>query len=301
MDLSKRSFLKLSGAMALGACLPTFAAEAPAKVKALMGVQLYSIGAYIRKNGLEKTLVELAQIGFKGVEFQVHFGLKPAEIKRMLGAAGLAAAGSHVPCRDFGPERIKAACEFHLGYGNNLLICAGDGNFPRPGEDVDEFLKRLVEHYNRGAELAAKYGCRIGLHNHRHEFDLTLKDGTTYWDYFFSHVGEKVCMEQDVGWTTCAGVDPCEQWRKYPHRSITFHAKEDNGWKKGINGRNVKKFDGILGRPAQPGGRGVDWDKVAAAADRDGIKWWIIECEKHFNSLDVVRQSFAFLHGKGRC
>ncbi|MCQ2394404.1 MAG: Gfo/Idh/MocA family oxidoreductase [Kiritimatiellae bacterium] len=277
------------------------AAAVTPEPKAKVAAMLYSISKYIRTNGLERTLVELHDIGYKGVEFQTHFGLKPAEIKRMLDNAGLVAVGSHVDCADFLPDRIKAACEFHLGYGNNLLICAGAGNFPKKGEDLDAFMKRLVERYSKAAEIAALYGCKIGLHNHRTDFDLKLKDGTTYWDYFFTHVSPLVCMEQDVGWTACTGNDPCEQWRKYPGRSITFHAKEDNGWKAGIGGRDIKTFDGILGQPAQPGARGVNWDQVAVAADADHIPWWVVECEKHFDTLDIVRQSFDFLKAKGRC
>ena len=298
MMMNRREFLVAAGLAVAGTTLRGAEANKP---KAQMAVQLYSISTYIKRNGFGKTFEELAKIGFKGIEFQHLFGVKPAEVKRMLAANGLTAVGCHVHCDDFLPERLKRACDYHLAYGNNLLICAGGGNFPGPKDNVDEFMKRHVERYNKGAELAAKYGCLIGLHNHRHEFDIKLKDGSNYWDYFFTHAGPAVCMEQDVGWTACTGNDPCEQWRKYPYRSVTFHAKEDNGWKAGINGRDVKKFDGILGQPAQPGAFGVKWDEVAVAADADQIPWWVIECEKHFETLDIVRQSFEFLHRKGRC
>jgi len=292
---NRREFLGM-----MAATLGAAALAQGAKPKAKLAAMLYSIGAYIHKNGLEKTLVQLAEIGYKGVEFQVHFGLKAEEIRRMLAGAGLEVVASHVACRDFAPDRLQSVCEFHRGYGNRLLICADCVSYMRKGEDPDEYAKRLVEYFNLAACQAASYGCQVGLHNHRFEIDLTLKDGTTLWDYFFAHTDKRVCMEQDVGWTTCTGEDPCQYWRRYPHRSVGFHAKEDNGWKYAVNGRDVKKFDGILGEPAQPGARGVDWGKVATAADADGIPWWIVECEKHFESLDVVRKSYEFLRKRGR-
>ena len=289
MNVTRRSFLCAAGA----ACaMPAFAAAPEKKVVA---VQLYSIGTYIRKNGLEKALAEVAKIGYKAVEFVSYFGKSAAELKKLLDANGLVACGTHAHTKEFGPDRIKATCEFNLAYGNNLIICAGAGNFPRKGQPLDDFLKRLVDHYNTAAETAVRYGCKIGLHNHTPEFDLTMKDGTTYFDYFFSHTRPEVCMEQDVGWTTCTGRDPCEVWRKYPHRSVTMHAKEDNGRRKMMH-----TFDGILGKPAA-NAKGVDWKKVDAAADADGVKWWIAECEAHLDSLAPITESYKFLQGLGRC
>ena len=101
-------------------------------------------------------------------------------------------------------------------------------------------------------------------------------------------------MEQDVGWTTCAGADPCEQYTKYPGRSPTLHAKE-NGM-----GKGVKKFDAILGQPGQPGAKGVEWDRLFKATDKDGVKWYVVECERHAGSLAAVKPSFEFLKSKGR-
>jgi len=112
-------------------------------------------------------------------------------------------------------------------------------------------------------------------------------------------------MEQDVGWTTCAGdmikgVNPMVQYKKYPHRSPTLHAKE-NGM-----GKGVKKFDAILGQPgcdaegkrcATP----VNWDALFPVTDADGVQWYVVECERHFDDINgAVIPSFEFLKSKGR-
>ena len=257
-----------------------------------VAVQLYSIRKYIDKVGLAQALKDVAKIGYKGVEFAGYYGNDAKTLKKMLDDAGLVACGTHVGRGEFSPEKVKATCEFNLAYGNNLIICPGGGNFPGKKENLDDFMKMLVDYYNTAAETAAKFGCKVGLHNHKGEFERKLSNGQTYWDYFFSNTSENVCMEQDVGWTTAAGCNPCIQYTKYPHRSPTLHAKE--------NGMGSKKFDAILGKPGE-GAVGVAWDALFKATDADGVKWYVVECERHFDSLMPITESFKFLQSKGRC
>lgn len=260
-----------------------------------VALQLFSIRGYIKEAGLPKALEDIAKIGYEGVEFAGYWNYKADELKKMLDGNGLAACGTHVSRRDFcGPDWAKT-CEFNLAFGNTTLICPAGGNFPAKDskEPLQDFMKRLVEDYAKAAENCARYGCKVGLHNHAREFTTLLPDGTTYWDYFFSNTPKDVLMQQDVGWTTYAGVDPCEQYRKYPHRSRSLHAKENAG-------QGTKKFDGILGRPGEPGAKGVEWDRLFAATDADGVEWYVVECERHCGSLDAVKPSFEFLRSKGR-
>lgn len=296
MQMNRRAFLGTTlaaGAAAatrgFGACSCGCACSQPVQV----AVQLYSIHKYIKgKDGLAKALQEVAKIGYKGVEFAGYYGASADEIKKMLADAGLVACGTHVGRAEFGPDKIKATCEFNLAYGNSFICCPGGGNFPGKGENLDDFMKMLVDYYNTAAETAATYGCKIGLHNHKREFELKLSNGQTYWDYFFSQTTDNVCMEQDVGWTTAAGRDPCIQYAKFPHRSPTLHAKE--------NGMGSKKFDAILGQPGD-GAVGVAWDRLFPVTDADGVKWYVVECERHFDSLMPITESFKFLQSKGRC
>ncbi|MBQ8112570.1 MAG: sugar phosphate isomerase/epimerase [Kiritimatiellae bacterium] len=292
MNLTRRSFIGAMSAAGAACALPSLGALKPVGNVAL---QLYSIRDYIRKNGIEKALADVAAIGYKGVEFAGYWGKNAKQLKKILDDNGLVACGTHVGRGDFGPDKVKATCEFNLEFGNTTIICPGGGNFPSKGQNLDDFLKMLVEYYNKAAVDAAKFGCKVGLHNHTREFELKLSNGQTYWDYFFSNTTKNVCMQQDVGWTTCAGYDPCEQYVKYPGRSPSLHAKE-NGM-----GRGVKKFDAILGQPGQPGAKGVEWDRLFKATDKDGVKWYVVECERHAGSLAAVKPSFEFLKSKGRC
>ena len=291
MQMNRRTFLGSMCAAGAAATMPEFG-DCGNCGTTRVAVQLYSIRKYIDKVGLAQALKDVAKIGYKGVEFAGYYKNDAKTLKQMLDDAGLVACGTHVGRGEFSPEKVKATCEFNLGYGNNLIICPGGGNFPGKKENLDDFMKMLVDYYNTAAETAAKFGCKVGLHNHKREFELKLSNGQTYWDYFFSNTSENVCMEQDVGWTTAAGCNPCIQYAKYPHRSPTLHAKE--------NGMGSKKFDAILGQPGE-GAVGVAWDALFKATDADGVKWYVVECERHFDSLMPITESFKFLQSKGRC
>ena len=331
MNVSRRQFFGFLGAgsaaMALPGCIcpPKCGGKNPK-----IALQLYSLRKYIGGEkdksgkvliegvGLDKALEDVAAIGFKGVEFAGYYQYDkdPKGLRKALANAGLKACGTHVSNVAYGfntknwtydSEVLKKTCAFNMAYGNNLVICPGGGNIPpganwstgrggdpcKPSQEIDDFTKKLCDLYNKAAADAAKFGCRIGLHNHTWEHGIVMLDGTTFWDYFFANTDPAVCMEQDVGWSTCAGVDPKEQYKKYPHRSPTLHAKE-NGM-----GKNVKEFDAILGKPGKPDAVPVDWDGLIPVARKDGVEWFVVECERHFEDLSAVLPSYNFLKTKG--
>lgn len=342
MNVSRRDFFSFLGAGATvafsGCCCPP--PMACGRRKAKLALQLYSLRKYIAGEkdkdgnvilegvGLDRALEVVAEIGFKGVEFAGYYQYAddPKGLKSALANAGLKACGTHVNNSLYGfdiktgiydSEMLKKTCDFNMRFGNNLIICPGGGNIPpgcdrtvgrggvacEPSKEIDDFAKRLVELYNMAAADAAKMGCMIGLHNHTWEHCIFLRDGTSFWDYFFSNTVANVCMEQDVGWTTCAGdtvagVNPMVQYTKYPHRSPTLHAKE-NGM-----GKGVERFDAILGQPGcdksgVPCATPVDWDALIPVTEKDGVEWYVVECERHFEDLSAVLPSYNFLKAKG--
>ena len=327
MNITRRNFLGASALAGAAFLAPGCCSSCCGTRYGKVALQLYSLKDYIggdkkRKTkgvGLEKGLADVRAIGFEGVEFAGYYGFKPCELKKMLADNGLKVCGTHVSNDQYGfdvkkgtfnPDVLKKTCEFETAYGNTLIICPGGGNIPpgaswstgrggepcKPSKEIDAFTKKLVELYNKAAVVAKTMGCKIGLHNHTWEHGIKMMDGTSFWDYFFTNTCQDVCMEQDVGWSTCAGVDCCEQYVKYPFRSPTLHAKE-NGM-----GKNVKEFDAILGQPGKPGATPVPWDRLFVASDKNKVEWYVVECERHFDDPNgAVKPSFQFLRSKGRC
>lgn len=327
MNITRRNFLGASALAGAAFLAPGCCSSCCGTRYGKVALQLYSLKDYIggdkkRKTkgvGLEKGLADVRAIGFEGVEFAGYYGFKPCELKKMLADNGLKVCGTHVSNDQYGfdvkkgtfnPDVLKKTCAFETAYGNTLIICPGGGNIPpgaswstgrggepcKPSKEIDAFTKKLVELYNKAAVVAKTMGCKIGLHNHTWEHGIKMMDGTSFWDYFFTNTCQDVCMEQDVGWSTCAGVDCCEQYVKYPFRSPTLHAKE-NGM-----GKDVKTFDAILGQPGKPGATPVPWDRLFVASDKNKVEWYVVECERHFDDPNgAVKPSFQFLRSKGRC
>ena len=79
MNTTRRDFLAAAGAV----CAMPYVGLAASPEKKVVAVQLYSIDPYIRKNGLEKSLAEVAKIGYKAVEFVNYFGKSAAELKKL--------------------------------------------------------------------------------------------------------------------------------------------------------------------------------------------------------------------------
>ena len=324
MNITRRNFLGASALAGAAFLAPGCCSSCCGTRYGKVALQLYSLKDYIggdkkRKTkgvGLQKGLADVRAIGFEGVEFAGYYGFKPCELKKMLADNGLKVCGTHVSNDQYGfdvkkgtfnPDVLKKTCAFETGYGNTLIICPGGGNIPpgvswstgrggepcKPTKEIDEFTKKLVELYNKAAVVAKEMGCKIGLHNHTWEHAVKMTDGTSFWDYFFTNTCNDVCMEQDVGWSTCAGVDCCEQYKKYPFRSPTLHAKE--------NGMDKKEFNAILGQPAE-GATPVPWDRLFVASDKNKVEWYVVECERHFDDPNgAVKPSFQFLRSKGRC
>ena len=68
----------------------------------------------------------------------------------------------------------------------------------------------------------------------------------------------------------------------------------------------MKKFDAILGKPGcDENGKvcatAVAWDDLFPVSDADGVEWYVVECERHFDDIaGAVVPSYNFLKGKGR-
>ena len=100
-------------------------------------------------------------------------------------------------------DALAKTVEFHKIIGCKYLIVPGDGVSPIPIR-----ARNWPRLFNQAAEDLKKDGMDCGYHNHTHEFQ---KDGDkTYWELFAERTSKDVVLQQDVGWTTAAGVDP---WR----------------------------------------------------------------------------------------
>ena len=216
------------------------AAAAPAAGCSLLpperiGLQLYSLRTAIAEQGFAPGLETVAEIGFKQVEFAGYTqGTSPEitleELRGLLDANGLVAAGSHVsPGDDASMQKILDDAEV-LGIprvGISLLAPSG--------APTQSGWQAAAAQYNRYGELAAERGIGFYLHNHFQEWlpvpDAPSKRGM---DVLLEETDPRlVSFQFDIFWAyvgaaqSGGGFDPLADYA-IPHRRRieVFHVKD---------------------------------------------------------------------------
>jgi len=261
-SLSRRLFLQSSAVLAAaGPRVLTAADQTAGKPPMRIALQLYSVRNDCGRD-FDAALAKVAEMGVEGVEFAGYHSYKdrPAELAKRLKDLGLIAAGTHIGTNNLRGDALQKAIDFHQAIGCRFLIIPGDGDFTH-----SERSKTLAETCNKAAEVLKPFGMACGYHNHKHEFN---KDGDkTYWDLFAERTSPDVVLQQDVGWTLAAGLDPAEVVRRHPGRTRITHFKPTvtQGGKKAIIGQDS-----------------VDWQAVITACrEVGGTEWLTVEQEDY--------------------
>lgn len=273
--ITRRDLLKwtaAAGAAALARPTTLFSQE---KKRIPVGLQLYSVRDALGKD-FEGTMKRVAEMGFEGVEFAGNFGGKDAPtLRKFLDDLGLKAAGTHAGANKFVGDELKKTVDFYKTLGCKLLIVPGDGRFNHAEKSKD-----FAEFMNKTAEALKPEGLLTGYHNHDAEFKL--KDGDkTMWDLFGERTSKDVVMQQDMGHTMWAGVDPIAVVKKWSGRIKTTHVKN-----RPPKGSGKKPFVGE---------DNFDWKGyVNACYEVGGTEWFIIEQEEYpdgKSSLECTKTS----------
>jgi sugar phosphate isomerase/epimerase len=253
----------LAAAGAAVAALPRIRTWASPSFAAKPGIalQLYSVRDDCKKN-FDQALEQVAKMGFDAVEFAGYHSYdgKAKALRKRLDDLGLKVAGTHIGTNSLLPASLDKTVEFHQELGCKYLIVPGDSRFADR-----EKSKELAEIFNQAAEALKKVDMATGYHNHTHEFQ---KDGDkTYWELFAERTSPDVVLQQDVGWTVEARVDPVAMVRKYPGRSKIIHCKPTV-----IEG----KGKAYIGQDSVP------WKEIFAACEEvGGTEWYTVEQETY--------------------
>ena len=242
--LSRRNVLKLAalGTAALAAPVRVFS-QATAK-RIPIALQLYSVRGDCGKD-FDAAMEQVARMGFEGVEFAGYhkYGGDAAGLRKRLDDLGLKVAATHIGTGSLVGDNLQKTIAFHKTIGCKFLVVPGDGAFTDP-----EKSKALAETFSQAAAALKPEGLYCGYHNHTKEFS---KDGDkTYWDLFAERTPADVVLQQDVGWTTHAGLDPVELIKRYPGRTKSVHfkpdAKKDEAGKEPILGKDSVNWKGVI-------------------------------------------------------
>jgi sugar phosphate isomerase/epimerase len=227
------------------------------------------------------TVKQLAAAGFQTIELCSPVGYadsgfaglakyKGAELRKILGDAGVSCVSSH-----FGIDELRSNQQRAIDWAKDvgltqMLVPSLDG----PKNPTMDDVKRAADEYNKMGEQAAKAGIQQGLHNE--DFELTMVDGKRTYDLLFRLLDPKLVKFQFQVSTISRGYDAAEYFTKYPGRFISMHVQ---GWSV-----ETKKVMAV-------GQDSLDWKKIFTAAKTGGIKNYFVEM-----NLDMMKASVPYLH-----
>ena len=173
------------------------------------------------QESVERTLEQVARIGYREVEFAGYFGRTGREIRTLLDANGLTAPSAHSADLNSIRTRLAQVLEFAGAIGHRFVICA---SLPR-SEQTGDGYRRVAAEFNRAGAEAAKVGVTLGFHNHDGEF--APLGATTGYDILLAECDPKlVTMQMDLFWTRKAGRDPLDYFARHPGRFSSVHVKD---------------------------------------------------------------------------
>jgi sugar phosphate isomerase/epimerase len=240
-----------------------------------IGLQLYTVRQAMEQS-VERTLLQVAEIGYKEVEFAGYFNRPPRAIRQLLDRNDLKAPSAHVGLdvlRTGWYRRLNEAAEM----GHKWLVVP---SLPESERDSLDAIKRTAELLNRAATDAKTYKIRVGFHNHEVEF--TEVEGRRIFDVLLEETdAELVDFEMDLYWITKAGADPFDYFTRFPGRFPLVHVKDSSG--------------APAHRMTEVGKGTIDFKRLFAARRQAGMKHFFVEHDNPADPMASVGTSFRYL------
>lgn len=238
-----------------------------------LALQLYSVKEATEKD-LLGVLEQVANMGYKGVQFAGFFSHSASEVKEKLDEVGLKPAGAHIQIDDL-KNNFDESIAYHKEIGNNLLICP---YLPEEMRTTAEDYKQTAELFNQIGKKVKDAGLAFGYHNHAFEFDLF--DGKTGFDILYENTDPNlVKMELDCFWAVHAGHTPEKIMSHYADRLVSLHLKD-------LVIENGEPISTEIGHGI------INVEELIHEGKKYGARWFIVE-QEHFKQdpMDSVKEN----------
>ena len=238
---SRREFFRKAGATAATTGFLSVAAKelSANPLDMPIGCQTYPVRTMIGQDfpGPSSSLpnagfqrIELCSpVGYAESGFGVIAKYKGAELRKILGDAGIKCESSHFDIKELRANQAdRIAWAKDVGLTQMLVPSLGGPRMPT----MDD-VKRIADEYNKMGEQAAKAGIQQGLHNEN--FELTTVDGKRTYDILLDLLDPKLVKFQFQVSTISRGYDAAEYFMKYPAASfdaragLVFGDQEEDG------------------------------------------------------------------------
>lgn len=240
-----------------------------------IGLQLYTLRNQMEFS-VERTLYDVAQLGYEEVEFAGYFGRPPRAIKQLLDRNGLKSPSAHV-----GLDKMRSGWYRTLNEASQMdqkwLVIAW---LPEEDRNSIDAIKRTADLFNRAAGDAKTFKIRVAYHNHDWEFREV--EGRRILDVLLEETDpELIDFELDLYWITKAGADPFDYFARFPGRFPLLHLKDSSG---APEHRMTEVGKGV-----------IDFKAVFRAAEQAGIKHCYVEHDNPEDPMASVATSYRYL------
>jgi sugar phosphate isomerase/epimerase len=240
-----------------------------------IGIQLYTMRSLMPGN-FDGTLQELAEIGYREVEFAGYFNRTPAAVRDAVTRAGLTAPSAHL---DFArlEDRWKRAVAEAVEAGHHWAVIAWiPAEWRRTLDDWRRFAGRL----NAAGAVAKQAGIQLAYHNH--DFEFVPLGGVVPFGILVEETDPSlVWFEMDLYWCSRAGQHPEEWFGRSPGRYRMVHVKDmDSTPERGM---------------ADPGKGILDFPALLKAAGDAGVQHWFVEHDTPVSPMGTARAGYEYL------
>jgi sugar phosphate isomerase/epimerase len=227
------------------------------------------------KADFARTLAQIAQIGYAGVELAAHADFGADKLKPALDAANLKVAGVHVSYAALRTDS-NAIIQDALLLGTKHVIVSW-----WPGTHFLSAIacQKIGEQLGAVGNVLQAFGLQLSFHNHAGE--MKVIDGRTVYDWILSAAAPRDLMaEPDVFWVQHGGQSPAKLLRDLGARCRLIHLKDAQ----------------------EIGGGPVNFPEIFAVAEEIGaVEWYVVEQEKFTGTpLEGVARSFDQLKKWGK-
>jgi sugar phosphate isomerase/epimerase len=221
------------------------------------------------------SLKKVADAGYKYLELAGYadgkfYGYAPVDFKKLVNDLGMEILSSHTQVEAQGitlENAQKMAADHAL---LNVKYCIQPWVVEEARTTLDSY-KKMVADWNKVGGIMKEHKIQFGYHNHNFEFD-TVEGKIPYYDIMLAELDKDlVTMEIDLFWTTKAGQNPVEIFKKYPGRFQLFHMKD-------MYTKEAPYYTTVGEKDFAPVGEGViNFKEILAAKDIAGLKYMIVE------------------------
>jgi sugar phosphate isomerase/epimerase len=299
---SRRDFLRITAAGTIGALVlrseemsaATF--KSPFNKNSPIGLQLYTIRDDMKKDP-KGSLKKVSDLGYKLLELADYvdgkfYGFAPAEFRKIVDDLGMQVLSSHINVESASnkPEDAEKIAADHARLGAKYAI--------QPWVEAKDrnvaYYQNMVQQLNEAGAKMKKSGIKFGYHNHNFEFNK-IDGKVPYFDIILPGIDKDlVTLEIDLFWTTKAGQNPVEIFKKYPGRFELFHMKD-------MFTKQAPFFDTVGVDDFAPVGAGlIDFKSILAAGKTAGVKYLIVEQDstKDNKPFEAIKTSITNLKTK---